>query len=156
MYFCFSHSRVNEPCFSTTRDLADIHHRGYLNASTFVVAMYLIQATMSGKLKAIPPTLPPSLYFDTSSSPNGSNNSFSLTSPLSPTSSSFLHQQPSTSEAGKARAWDITGEEKATADEFFNFLDEQQQGYLEGKVARAHFLQSGLPEPDVKQIWYDS
>lgn len=49
--------------------------------------------------------------------------------------------------------WDVTIGEKAEADEFFGVLDEQNRGFLEGKVARAHFLQSGLSERDVKKIW---
>jgi len=130
-------------------ELADVHRRGYLDASSFIVAMYLVQAIMSGHMKSIPQSLPPSLYFDASPmSP------VDVMSPMSPTSSSFLQSpgaRPSSSSQGLV--WDVTREEKSTSDAFFSVLDEQNRGYLEGKVARAHFLQSGLPEQDVKRIW---
>lgn len=44
------------------RDLADIQSRGYLDAPAFTVAMYLVQACMSGQLNTIPPVLPQSVY----------------------------------------------------------------------------------------------
>lgn len=43
-------------------DLADVEHRGYLDAPAFTVAMYLVQACMSGQLTTIPPVLPQQLY----------------------------------------------------------------------------------------------
>lgn len=105
---------------------------------------------MSGNLKTIPQSLPSSIYFDASplaSSPPR------VTSPLSPTSASFLPSSTGPSSSSRIPVWDVTNEGKATADEFFNVLDEQGKGYLEGKIARAHFVLSGLPERDVKQIW---
>ncbi|KAI1790765.1 hypothetical protein LXA43DRAFT_1144962 [Ganoderma leucocontextum] len=42
--------------------LADTKNRGSLDATDFTIAMYLIQASMSGQLETIPPTLPPFLY----------------------------------------------------------------------------------------------
>ncbi|TCD68237.1 hypothetical protein EIP91_011306 [Steccherinum ochraceum] len=135
-------------------ELADVQQQGYLDATSFIVAMYLIQATMSGKIKTMPASLPSSIYFDASPMANGFTPP-TMTSPLSPISSSFLHRSagPSAASSSRTPLWDVSNEEKETADEFFNVLDEQQKGYLEGKVARAHFLQSGLPERDVKQIW---
>lgn len=44
------------------RTLADTKNRGALDATDFTIAMYLIQAAMSGHLQNIPPVLPPSLY----------------------------------------------------------------------------------------------
>ncbi|RPD65853.1 hypothetical protein L227DRAFT_123328 [Lentinus tigrinus ALCF2SS1-6] len=42
--------------------LADTKNRGVLDATDFTIAMYLIQASMSGQLQTIPSTLPPSVY----------------------------------------------------------------------------------------------
>lgn len=44
------------------RNLADTKNRGALDATDFTIAMYLIQASMSGQLKTLPITLPPGLY----------------------------------------------------------------------------------------------
>ena len=44
------------------RNLADTQNRGSLDATDFCVAMYLIQATMSGQLSFVPTSLPPGLY----------------------------------------------------------------------------------------------
>jgi len=44
------------------RNLSDTQNRGSLDVSDFIVAMYLIQASMSGQLPFIPTTLPPGLY----------------------------------------------------------------------------------------------
>src|SRR5579872_6737835 len=44
------------------RNLADTQNRGSLDAVDFCIAMYLIQATMSGQLSFVPTTLPPGLY----------------------------------------------------------------------------------------------
>lgn len=44
------------------RNLADTKNRGALDAADFTIAMYLIQASMSGQLRTLPLTLPPGLY----------------------------------------------------------------------------------------------
>ena len=44
------------------RSLADTQDRGTLDLTDFTIAMYLIQATMSGQLSFIPTSLPPGLY----------------------------------------------------------------------------------------------
>lgn len=49
--------------------------------------------------------------------------------------------------------WDITTQEKATADSFFATLDTQKRGYIEGDVAVSFMVKSGLPEPVLAQIW---
>ena len=44
------------------RSLADTQDRGALDLTDFTIAMYLVQATMSGHLSFIPTSLPPGLY----------------------------------------------------------------------------------------------
>jgi epidermal growth factor receptor substrate 15 len=44
------------------RNLADTQNRGSLDATDFCIAMYIIQATMSGQLSFVPTSLPPGLY----------------------------------------------------------------------------------------------
>lgn len=50
-------------------------------------------------------------------------------------------------------AWDISAQEKATADGFFATLDTQKRGYVEGDVAVPFMVNSGLPEAVLAQIW---
>ena len=51
------------------RNLADSHNRGALDQSDFTIAMYLIQACMSGQLKALPASLPASIYEQAGTTP---------------------------------------------------------------------------------------
>jgi epidermal growth factor receptor substrate 15 len=49
--------------------------------------------------------------------------------------------------------WDVTPTEKANADTFFQTLDSQKKGYIEGDVAVPFMLQSNLPEDVLAQVW---
>lgn len=49
--------------------------------------------------------------------------------------------------------WDVTSAEKASADSFFDTLDTQKRGYIEGDVAVPFMLQSKLPDDILAQIW---
>ncbi|KAI0721498.1 hypothetical protein C8T65DRAFT_565847 [Cerioporus squamosus] len=58
----FVKSKLPVDKLSAIWSLADTKNRGALDATDFTIAMYLIQASMSGQLQTIPPTLPPFLY----------------------------------------------------------------------------------------------
>lgn len=49
--------------------------------------------------------------------------------------------------------WDVTPAEKANADQFFDTLDKQRRGYIEGEVAVPFMLESKLPGEVLAQIW---
>jgi epidermal growth factor receptor substrate 15 len=49
--------------------------------------------------------------------------------------------------------WDITPTEKASSDRFFETLDPQGRGYIEGEVAVPFMLESKLSGEDLAQIW---
>ncbi|KAF8894436.1 hypothetical protein BD779DRAFT_1501043 [Infundibulicybe gibba] len=49
--------------------------------------------------------------------------------------------------------WDVTQAEKASADGFFDKLDAQKRGYIEGDVAVPFMLESKLPGEDLALIW---
>lgn len=55
---------------------------------------------------------------------------------------------------GHAAHWDVTSAEKANADSFFDELDPQRRGYIEGDVAVPFMLKSNLPGEDLAQVWY--
>ncbi|KAH9857811.1 hypothetical protein C2E23DRAFT_720331 [Lenzites betulinus] len=58
----FVKSKLSVDKLSQIWNLADTKNRGSLDATDFTIAMYLIQASMSGQLQTLPPTLPPFLY----------------------------------------------------------------------------------------------
>ncbi|KII88893.1 hypothetical protein PLICRDRAFT_40530 [Plicaturopsis crispa FD-325 SS-3] len=49
--------------------------------------------------------------------------------------------------------WDVTAAEKASSDSFFDTLDTQKRGTIEGDVAVPFMLQSNLPEEVLAQVW---
>ncbi|KAI0665085.1 hypothetical protein C8Q70DRAFT_904135 [Cubamyces menziesii] len=58
----FVKSKLPVDKLSQIWNLADTKNRGALDATDFTIAMYLIQASMSGQLQTIPATLPPYIY----------------------------------------------------------------------------------------------
>ncbi|OCH95289.1 hypothetical protein OBBRIDRAFT_788483 [Obba rivulosa] len=58
----FFKSKLPVDKLSQIWNLADTKNRGALDATDFAIAMYLIQASMSGQVQNLPSTLPPSLY----------------------------------------------------------------------------------------------
>ncbi|KAJ8488287.1 hypothetical protein ONZ51_g3649 [Trametes cubensis] len=60
----FMKSKLPWNTLSQIWNLADVRHRGFLDAADFTVAMYLIQALMTGRLTSVPTSLPPQLYQD--------------------------------------------------------------------------------------------
>jgi len=50
--------------------------------------------------------------------------------------------------------WDITVEEKAKSDGFFDTLDVARLGYIEGGAAVPFMLLSGLPEDTLARVWF--
>ncbi|KAG6833491.1 hypothetical protein H0H87_006063 [Tephrocybe sp. NHM501043] len=54
---------------------------------------------------------------------------------------------------GHAPHWDVTADEKATADTYFNDLDAQRRGYIEGDVAVPFLLKSNLPGEELAHVW---
>lgn len=52
-----------------------------------------------------------------------------------------------------SQAWDVSPEAKASSDSFFDGLDSQRRGYIEGDVAVTFMLESNLPQSELAQIW---
>lgn len=52
-----------------------------------------------------------------------------------------------------SQPWDVTVEEKARFDQFFDSLDTQRRGFIEGDVAVPFMLQSKLSEDVLAQVW---
>ncbi|CAO3620236.1 unnamed protein product [Cunninghamella echinulata] len=51
------------------------------------------------------------------------------------------------------RTWDVTPTEKSQYDTFFDRIDSQRQGFIQGKEAVEFFKNSRLPDNDLAHIW---
>lgn len=162
---------------SSSRSLADTQDRGVLDLADFSVAMYLIQATMSGQLSFIPTSLPPGLYEQAGGNAVAAHATGSSGHPSSPLTSALpsavnqtsvhlnykqrsapVAQTPAVPPfpgvAPKATPlWDVTPAEKDNADRLFDSLDSHKRGYIEGDIAVPFMLQSNLPEEVLAEVW---
>jgi epidermal growth factor receptor substrate 15 len=133
--------------------------------------MYLIKASMSGQLSAMPNSLPPELYQQASgyegvSKVTGGSGYFSA----STHTPSHMNQQHVGADMHWVRttdqirdrarpfstvlpAWDITAAEKVSADSIFDTLDSQKVGYIEGDVATSFMSKSNLPVDTLAEVW---
>lgn len=161
-------------------NLADTQSQGALDATDFVIAMHLIHGSMNGTIPQLPDTLPVSVYAQaaagvTSSIPSMPTSPIraqvtGMSSPSAlyaqPTGSSLLNRTSAGSGVlspaqramplGQSQGggnWAIDAMEKAQSDQFFDMLDTSRQGVLQGEVAVPFFVQSGLPEETLAQIW---
>ncbi|KAG2115224.1 uncharacterized protein F5147DRAFT_676647 [Suillus discolor] len=158
--------------------LCDTQDRGVLDITDFTIAMYLIQACMAGQLLSIPSSIPSSLFEQAGAvSVHATGGSAHFSSPGFPPVPRHNAVQPQlTGQASPApplpnrrlasnrlaptippfpgvAQWDVTAAEKASADRFFDTLDSQHRGYIEGDVAVPFMLQSKLPEDVLAQVW---
>ncbi|KAK7466866.1 hypothetical protein VKT23_003929 [Stygiomarasmius scandens] len=155
-------------------NLADTQDRGALDATDFAIGMYFIQGAMSGQIPMLPQSLPPGLYQQAG---GGVRTNMTGNSPRQP---SFQHIQPqytgqsqmlqpqstgrptlparpaaNPSRIGSSvfSAWDVTAAEKAQSDTYFDKLDSNNLGYIEGDVAVPFMLESKLPGEILAQVW---
>lgn len=76
-----------------------------------------------------------------------------------PTGPAFPPRSPfplAAQHTGQNVPWDITATEKANADRFFDTLDTQRKGYIDGDTAVPFFTQSKLSDDVLAQIWYEA
>lgn len=177
----FTKSRLPNEKLGQIWNLADTQGRGALDATDFVIAMHLIHGTMNGSIPRLPDTLPVSLYAQAAAGTNtamppmptspirAQNTGSPAASALypQPTGSSLLNRTSAGSalplsasqrsmSLGQSQTggnWAIDPVEKAQSDQFFDMLDTSRQGVLQGDIAVPFFVQSGLPEETLAQIW---
>ncbi|KAG1730581.1 hypothetical protein EDB19DRAFT_1740158 [Suillus lakei] len=174
----FVKSKLSVDKLSQIWNLCDTQDRGALDITDFIIAMYLIQASMSSQLLSIPTSISPSLYEQAGGvSVHATGGSANFSSPGFPPVPRQMAVQPQlTGQASPApplpnrrlgpsrlapsippfpgvTQWDVTAAEKAGADRFFDTLDLQHRGFIEGDVAVPFMLQSKLPEDVLAQVW---
>ncbi|KAL6309151.1 hypothetical protein BKA93DRAFT_761241 [Sparassis latifolia] len=146
----FLKSKLPQETLRRIWDLADTRRRGVLGASDFAVGMYLIQATMSGQLATMPPTLPRVLYEQLGATPPNPIPEFPLlsfnTAPESPA-------HISTASPSSSQGWNITPAARAEADQIFNTLDVQNTGHVQGDAVVSFMFDSDLPMDVLERIW---
>ncbi|KAF9905012.1 hypothetical protein EC991_002075 [Linnemannia zychae] len=158
--------------------LADTKARGSLDLTDFTIAMFYIQRTMDGSIKSLPTTLPPSVLKAASGAATGpglmsspvlsaqtlarqvTGGNMGIHNPAiarQMTGSISLNSSPlakqNTGGLSSDIPWEISPEEKAKFDRFFDQLDANGDGFVEGEEASRFFMNSRLPEAVLAQIW---
>ena len=136
------------------RDLADLNKEGKLTRDGFAVAMHLINGKLSEK--KIPESLSPSLVPPSiqNPAPQSPTRHPPLSSPAAIQSSPSTQPSPAFSgQLSSPHAWDVTAAEKSQSDLFFDILDPQKRGFLDGRVAVPFMLKFKLSVQLLSQIW---
>ncbi|KAK4049706.1 hypothetical protein OIV83_003981 [Microbotryomycetes sp. JL201] len=155
-------------------NLADTRSRGALDVTDFTIGMHLIQHTMNGTLPQLPTLLNPALYASAASLPLPNAPAAGATAPGSPapasrfgavaaptmpgtpTRQSSLAPAPpqfTSPQAASSVPWDISAAEKLESDGYFDGIDTQRKGAIEGEAAVGFFMQSGLPMDVLARVW---
>ncbi|KAI9251014.1 hypothetical protein BDA99DRAFT_522405 [Phascolomyces articulosus] len=171
----FMKSKLPNETLGQIWNLADVRQAGNLNQTEFAIAMHYIAKLMDGTLSTLPTQLPPSVY----ATANGdTNNTIVQPSPrpLAATASPHIpHQQQQRSQTidslgsmafsgndsmttappptAAYTPWDVTPQEKAQFDTYFDKIDTQRTGFVQGGETVEFFKNSRLPENDLAHIW---
>lgn len=84
------------------------------------------------------------------STTQGKHSAFSMRS----ASSGFSASPFAPPHNGHSSQWDVSPSEKAASDRFFDELDTQRRGYIEGDVAVPFMFKSNLPGEELARVWY--
>ncbi len=163
------HSR-SLPCLCC-RQLADVRRRGYIDTADFTIAMYLIQALMTGKLSSVPTTLPQQLYEEAarySSAPDASDSQPYLPPPTHPSRapsspSPFVgpppprhpSSRPSSSRGhspSPSPSFDISAATRVQANHIFSSLDPRNKGRISGDAFGTYIQTTGLSTNAINRI----
>ncbi|KAI7906003.1 uncharacterized protein BX663DRAFT_428252 [Cokeromyces recurvatus] len=173
----FLKSNLSMETLSQIWYLADVRQSGALNQTEFIIAMHYIAKLMDGTLTNLPDKLPPTVY---QSALNGNTSTSTTQSPImrnmSISSPSFRNarQQSIMTPPQRARTieslgdmafgssapiyepiqqWDVTAQEKQQYDIYFDKIDSNKTGVVQGKEAVEFFKNSRLPESELAFIW---
>ncbi|KAI0747857.1 hypothetical protein C8Q80DRAFT_1168796 [Daedaleopsis nitida] len=165
----FMKSKLPWSTLSEIWALADVRRRGFLDVSDFTIAMYLIQALMTGRLTSVPTALPLKLYEEaarqTSTSTPPDALPYRRPSPRHPTHPSTAayaspfsgpppprHPSRSPSQL-PSPSWDVSPATKVQANHLFSTMDPQNQGYATAEAVCAYIHQAGLSRNATSRIW---
>lgn len=139
------------------RDLADIRKSGYLDETEFVIAMHYIAKLMDKTITQLPSILPTDVYLSASSAPSSVFVSSPVMSPSLQSKAKRIdtigNMAFSPTSLNASVSWDVSQQEKAEYDGFFNRLDTARKGTIDGGQAVGFFKNSRLPDNDLAKIW---
>ncbi|KAF9045980.1 hypothetical protein BDZ89DRAFT_1127493 [Hymenopellis radicata] len=136
-------------------DLVDTQRLGYFSLVDFSIAMYLIHGTLEGHFTSLPPSIPPYLYEQAAGHSTSDDASSSKLPEPEPDvlSNAFTTDFYFIRASANLDSWTLPPIVKKHADMYFNVLDSQARGYIEGDQAVPFMLQSSLPFEELAQIW---
>lgn len=160
-------------------NLADTKQRGALDLTDFIIGMHYIQGTMNGNITTLPTTLPPAVLEaalgDTAPMTplqpqrTGIDPIAAAMAPAIPSAAPMA--PPSATSSATPSLSDVrvpsrqaslqtpipTGgiqpAERAKYDGFFDSLDTERVGHVDGNVVVPFFLQSGLDDATLAHVW---
>ncbi|KAI7859687.1 hypothetical protein BDC45DRAFT_475663 [Circinella umbellata] len=170
----FMKSKLSNETLGQIWNLADVRQAGNLNQTEFAIAMHYIAKLMDGTLSILPTELPSSVYATANGDTNTSvvqpspSPQHAVASPHIPPSQQPQRSQtidslgtmafsngnptPGSTMVGQQQ-WDVTPQEKAQFDTFFDKIDGQKTGFVQGTETVEFFKNSRLPENDLAHIW---
>ncbi|KAK4520101.1 cytochrome c peroxidase [Mucor velutinosus] len=173
----FIKSKLSMETLSQIWYLADVRQSGSLNQTEFIIAMHYIAKLMDGTLSSLPDKLPPAVYQSaqsdllttaTTQSPMMRNMSISSPSFHNARQQSIMTPPqrartidslgnlafgPSSAIHDPVQQWDVSAQEKQQFDAYFDKIDSNGAGAIQGKEAVEFFKNSRLPETDLAHIW---
>lgn len=144
--------------------LADTHARGQLDLTDFTIGMHLLHLVLDGKLprniEGLPKVLDPALYKAAMSSlpppppaAAAAAGRGSSSSPVPGQPPQQQQQRSSQAQQGGGANWAISPAEKQESDQWFDQIDSNRKGLLEGEQAVTFFGQSGLGIEVLAKVW---
>jgi len=138
--------------------LADRHNRGQLDRDEFTVAMFLIQGTINGSIRQLPPLVPQYIWdqlkiYQSPITTGGSNTGVPPSfSPQITGARPNVSRVPS-SFANAANDWVISPQKRAQFDSIFEGLDKESKGVLGPNEIAPFLMTSKLPQDVLANIW---
>lgn len=156
------------------RFLADVRQSGSLNQSEFIIAMHYIAKLMDGTLSSLPDKLPPAVFQSANGNttqPSPLVRNMTINSPavgFRPPAPSHPMMTPpqrartidslgnlafGASNEPAAQTWDVSARERQQFGAYFDKIDANHVGLIQGKEAVEFFKNSRLPEAELAHIW---
>lgn len=154
-------AKLPTPTLGQVWSLVDVHNKGSLDLSAFVMAMHLIHGLISGKIRQLPPFLPEFVWQSVetaqASSLAGAQNRQISQASMSSQLSTIRHppaRQPKPPQVDAAESeWSVNSQQKLMFDSMFDNLDTQKTGKLSPDQVASFLMTSRLNQQDLATIW---
>ncbi|CEP08584.1 hypothetical protein [Parasitella parasitica] len=148
--------------------LADTRNSGTLNKTEFIIAMHYVSRLRKNPVAVLPPTLPSQVYAEAAGrfassirrhdttvvNRSRASSNTSLTAGYTTPIISHMMTEPVAATANTTTGDIVLGpEEKEKYQTYFNQLDTDESGFIEGQEAVYFFSHSQLPNSELGRIW---